>query len=50
MAQATGMVSAQAGCSMATAIILIHKRAELIGCSYGDVVIAVIDRRVRFDR
>jgi hypothetical protein len=49
-AQATGMVAAQADCSIGTAVVLIHYRAELIGCSVSDIAASVVRRRVRFNR
>jgi hypothetical protein len=49
VAQAAGMVSAQVSCSMKTAIILIERRAALIGCSIEDLAAAVIKRRIRWD-
>jgi hypothetical protein len=49
VAQACGMISAQADCSMDTAIALLEKRAALIGCAFADIATAVIDRRLRFD-
>jgi hypothetical protein len=42
------MISTQMGCTMETAIFLLEKRADLVGCSVGDLARAVIDRRVRF--
>jgi hypothetical protein len=44
------MVTVQAGCTISTASILIRLRAELIGCSFGDIALAVVSRRIRFDR
>jgi hypothetical protein len=43
------MISTQMSCTMETAIFLLEKRADLIGCSVGDLASAVIARRVRFD-
>jgi hypothetical protein len=43
------MISTQTSCTMETAIFLLEKRADLIGCSVGDLATAVIARRVRFD-
>ena len=48
VAQAAGMVSAQMNCSMSTALILLERRAELIGCSLTDLTSAVIRRLLRF--
>jgi hypothetical protein len=44
------MISTQTSCSMQTALMLLEKRADLIGCCLGDMAIAVIDRKVNFDR
>jgi hypothetical protein len=49
VAHAAGMISTQTSCTMETAIFLLEKRADLIGCSVGDLATAVIARRVRFD-
>jgi hypothetical protein len=49
LAQASDIVRAQIRCSAATAVAMIEKRAELIGCCVGDVVTAVIDNVIRFD-
>ena len=48
VAQASGMVAAQLNCSMATAILLLEQRANLIGRELGAVANAVIERRIRF--
>lgn len=48
VAQACGMISAQADCSMVTAIVLFQKRADLIGCSYAALAQSVIARRTSF--
>jgi hypothetical protein len=42
------MVTAQAGCTIPTAEILMRYRADLIGCTFGDVALAVVNRRLRF--
>jgi hypothetical protein len=42
------MVTAQAECTISTAEILIRYRADLIGCTSGDVALAVVNRRLRF--
>jgi hypothetical protein len=42
------MVTAQAECTISTAEILIQYRADLIGCTFGDVALAVVNRRLRF--
>jgi hypothetical protein len=44
------MVAVQVDCSVETAEILMHRRAELIGCDLGYLASAVIDRRIRFER
>jgi hypothetical protein len=49
-AQATGMVAAQVNCSIATAVSLIHYRAELIGCDAAVIAAAVVRRGVAFTR
>ncbi len=49
IAHAAGMISTQTSCTMETAIYLLEKRADLIGCSVGDLASAVIARRVTFD-
>jgi hypothetical protein len=48
LAQAAGMVSVQAGCTLSTAVLLMHYRAQLIGCSVGDIAIAVVERHISF--
>jgi hypothetical protein len=50
ISQATGMISAQSDCSVTTAGVLMHRRAELIGCTLGDVATAVLGLRMRFER
>jgi hypothetical protein len=47
---AADMVAAQSCCSLSTAVVLMHKRAELIGCSAGSIARAVIKGYVRFDQ
>ncbi len=49
-AQASGMVAAQADCSTDTAVVLLAKRAELIGCEIRAIALAVLNRNIRFDR
>jgi hypothetical protein len=49
VAHAAGMVAAQLNCNLATALILLRKRAELIGCSLEVVATAVIGRRISFE-
>ncbi|MDQ1386046.1 MAG: hypothetical protein QOG65_3425 [Actinomycetota bacterium] len=44
------MIAAQVGCSVATAEVLLSRRAELIGCDPGQIATAVVDRRIRFER
>lgn len=50
LAQASDIIRAQIGCSTATAVSMMEKRAELIGCCVGDVVTAVIDDVIRFGK
>ena len=45
--QATGMVSVQAGCSVAAALDLLVEYAMKYECSIDELATAVIDRRVR---
>jgi hypothetical protein len=49
LAASADMVAAQARCSISTAVVLMQKRAELIGCSIGSLAGAVIKGYVRFD-
>jgi hypothetical protein len=49
LAQATGMVAVQAGCTISTAAVLMQYRAELIGCTFGDIAAAVVERHISFD-
>jgi hypothetical protein len=48
LAQATGMVSVQADCSIAEALMLIEKRAQSTAWTVGRVARAVVDRQMRF--
>jgi hypothetical protein len=48
-AQAAGMISTQADCSMEAAIDLLEQRADQFGCRVADIATAVIDRRLHFD-
>lgn len=50
VAHATGVVAAQARCSMNIALLLMDKRANADGCSLGDVSEAVLGGAVVFDR
>jgi hypothetical protein len=48
MGEASGMVSIQAHCSVTEAIALMRRRAEISGATLDEVVIAVVDRSIRF--
>jgi ANTAR domain len=48
VAQASGMVAAQADCSPDTALRLMKERAEATGVSLSDIAVAVLERRARF--
>ena len=48
VAQASGMVAAQAGCSPDTALGLMRERAEATNISLNDIAVAVLERRTRF--
>jgi hypothetical protein len=48
IAHAAGMVSAQLDCNLDTAMVLLRKRAELIGRDLEVIAAAVIDRRLSF--
>ena len=48
IAQATGMVSVQADCSLDAALELLQHRAVEHGWSVDEVAAAVVDRRIRF--
>lgn len=50
VAQATGMISVQAGCDLDEALQLLIIRAESIGESLEDTALDVIDGIIRFDR
>ncbi len=47
--QASGMVSIQAHCSFAEAVVLMRDRAKESHCSVEDMAGLVLDRLVRFD-
>jgi hypothetical protein len=49
VAQASGMVSVQAGCTPDDALALMTARAKKCGSKVEDMAKAVVDRRVRFD-
>ena len=49
MSEATGMVSVQAHCSFTEATALMQARALEDGHTLEEVVIAVVDRSIRFD-
>jgi hypothetical protein len=48
VAQASGMVAAQADCSPDTALRLMKERAEETSVSLRDIAVAVLERRTRF--
>jgi AmiR/NasT family two-component response regulator len=48
MGEASGMVSIQAHCSVTEAIGLMRRRAKTSGETLEEVVIAVVDRSIRF--
>ena len=47
--QATGMISAQAKCSLEEALQLLIIRADAMGETVEDLALEVLDHRVRFD-
>jgi hypothetical protein len=49
VAEATGMISVQAGCDVDEALQLLIIRAEAIGASLEDAALDVIDGILRFD-
>ena len=48
VALASGMVSAQAACSLDEAFMLMRERAQVAGQSLYDIANAVVERRIRF--
>jgi hypothetical protein len=48
MAQASGMVSVQASCSVVEAFAMIEERAQTIDLTAEEVAESVVDRRFRF--
>jgi hypothetical protein len=48
VAQATGMVSVQASCSVDDALGMIEERARVIDLTTEEVAVSVVDRRFRF--
>ena len=48
VAQASGMVSVQAECSVDDALVMIEERAETIDLTTEEVAESVVDRRFRF--
>jgi len=50
VAQASGMVSVQASCTCAEAVILMEARAVETHHTLSEVAASVVDRSVRFDR
>jgi hypothetical protein len=49
IAQASGMVSVQAGCSVDEALLLLSQRADETHQSLNDIATRVIDRKLRFN-
>jgi hypothetical protein len=49
VAQATGMISAQAGCDIDEALQLLIVRAEALGQSIEETALDVLDGVIRFD-
>jgi AmiR/NasT family two-component response regulator len=49
VAQASGMVSVQAGCTPDQALALMNARAEKCGRKVEEIAVAVVERRIRFD-
>lgn len=47
--QASGMVSIQAHCTFAEAVVLMRERAVESDCSIEEIAALVLDRRLRFD-
>jgi hypothetical protein len=48
VAQASGMVSVQAACSVDEALVMIEERAQTIDLTAEEVAESVVDRRFRF--
>ncbi len=48
VAQATGMVSVQADCTVVEAFRMMEERADLIDLTMEEVADSVLDRRLRF--
>jgi AmiR/NasT family two-component response regulator len=48
VSQAQGMVSAQAGCSLADALVLLKRRADDSKATVDEVAALVLDRTIRF--
>ena len=48
VAQAQGMVSVQAECTLAEALVLMHDRAIVMGQTLNEIAVAVVDRTIRF--
>ena len=49
VAEASEMVSAQAGCTLPQALLLIEARAEEAGRSIEEIAKEVVEREIRFD-
>jgi hypothetical protein len=50
VAQAVGMVSVQADCTIDDAVVLIEQRAQAMGWTVGRVARAVVERSLRFEQ
>jgi hypothetical protein len=48
VAQAQGMVSVQAACTVAEALVMMQERARVQHQSLGDIADGVLERRIRF--
>jgi AmiR/NasT family two-component response regulator len=49
VSQATGMISVQAGCTLAEAFELLRARAMLLGQTLEDTALDTLDHIIRFD-
>jgi AmiR/NasT family two-component response regulator len=48
VAQAQGMVSVQAECTLPEALALMRERAIIMGQTLDEIAVAVVDRTIRF--
>jgi AmiR/NasT family two-component response regulator len=48
--QATGMVAAQAGCSVGEALVRLQRRAKTMGQTLDELALDVLDGHIRFRR